>query len=299
MEDRELYIISNSIIGVCWVSLVLYLLLIIIFFKGKQKFSMTNHIHFQLCLSNLAYNVSFLLPNNENGIGCKIQAMMNTFSEITSVSIVSSIVWLAQLNFSNKSESKSKETKTIIVTIIICWIIPILIGICSVFFGSMTTYSNFCWIQGNYVVISYIAIRGIYFFIFYFCSWRLVHYLKNEKSNLGIAYQIKDYIGRVRSYVIVVSMTFVIYVLYSITDIFDMLKSDFFENFWFWLIIGILDTVIHPIYTIVFIFDIKSRKNFCSLLFKKRTEDNNTTNIINVDENDTLTSSLVTINSDY
>ena len=299
MQDSELNIISNSIIVVCWVSLVPYILFLIIFIKGKQKFSLTNHIHLQLCLSNLAYNVSYLLPNKKNQTVCKVQAMINTFSEITSVSIASSIVWIAQSNFTNKNESQRKEIKTILFSIFICWVIPIVIGICSVFFGSMTTYSNFCWVQGNAVVISYIIIRAIYFFIFYFCSWRLVHYLNKEKTNLGIAYKIKEYIGRVRTYVIVVSMTFVIYALYAISDIFDILELNYFDNFWFWMIIGILDTIIHPIYTIVFIFDIKSKNNFCALLFWKRKEDNHIMDLVNVEENDTLNSSLVTISSDY
>ena len=94
-------------------------------------------------------------------------------------------------------------------------------------------------------------------------------------------------------------MTFVIYALYAISDIFDILELNYFDNFWFWMIIGTLDTIIHPIYTIVFIFDIKSKNNFCALLFWKRKEDNHIMDLVNVEENDTLNSSLVTISSDY
>ena len=65
------------------------------------------------------------------------------------------------------------------------------------------------------------------------------------------------------------------------------------------MIIGTLDTIIHPIYTIVFIFDIKSKNNFCALLFWKRKEDNHIMDLVNAEENDTLNSSLVTISSDY
>ena len=156
-EITALFVRLTSSIG-----LLPYIAYIIVFLFHKDEYTLSFLVKFQLCMSCLVYSGSYLFPKTEvDSFFCKIQALLNTFSDLSVLAIATSIVFVAQIGFSRPIELESKKRLYFILSLIFCWIVPISVSIFSILYGGTTNSSDFCWIAQWKAIFIFIGIRDI------------------------------------------------------------------------------------------------------------------------------------------
>lgn len=73
--------------------------------------------------------------------------MLNTFGELSKLTIATTILLLAQLNFIKTNELEQKKKMYFGISILISGVLPITIGIISVLSGDVNDYSSFCGLK--------------------------------------------------------------------------------------------------------------------------------------------------------
>ena len=129
-EITALFVRLTSSIG-----LLPYIAYIIVFLFHKDEYTLSFLVKFQLCMSCLVYSGSYLFPKTEvDSFFCKIQALLNTFSDLSVLATATSIVFVAQIGFSRPIELESKKRLYFILSLIFCWIVPISVSIFSILY---------------------------------------------------------------------------------------------------------------------------------------------------------------------
>lgn len=268
---------------ICSVSIVPYLSYILYLIITNSKFNLSTFFHFQLCLSCFLYNFSFFIPFVKmNSTLCKFQSFLNVFSDLSGMSISTIIVLFAQMNFVALEDLKYKRRVYIILSFIFCWIIPILLGVLSFFFSSTNNYSPFCWLNDKIIIIVFFTIRFIHYTVFYICVSRLKHKLNLIKDKLNNEF-VKYYEKMIRKYIIVITITFIIFIMHSSMDLITFLSILFIQegihfNNYIWLIVGSLHCLSYPIIVIGFNFNKQViRELMCKKNDKNRSDYQNIT----------------------
>ena len=286
-DSEQLNRIQGIIIrSVAGVSLIPYICSFIFFFGSNKKFDINTIINCQLCLSNLIYTSSYLLPKFKEGtIGCKIQVMLNSFSELTNISVAIAIVLLARLNFVSSVDFEKKQKKYFVLSIVICWIIPIIIAIITIFYGKSVDYSEFCWYQAQAMIFVYFFIRGFYFMSYYVCAVKLWDRFAIYSKTLTNKNLFLNYMSKFTRYSWGVTLMFCVYFLYSLSD-----TLSFFEHpvIWLWFSSSILDIISHPVFLVIFIFDKNNWEEFKKIITCSQDPPHSARYEMNSDENNSI-----------
>lgn len=259
-NDFEIDLNRTVTIIICGLSMIPYLLYIVYLIITKSKYTLSTFFHFQLCLSCFIYNISFFIPLvKTNPSLCKLQSILNVFSDLSGMSISTVIVLLAQMNFVNSSDLNQKRRIYLILSFIFCWLIPILLGILSLFYSGTNDYSAFCWLNNKIIISVFFSIRLIHYIVFYICVNRLRRKLNLIKDKLNNEF-VRYYVNIIRKYIIVITTTFIIFIMHSSMDLITFLSTLFITegihiNNYIWLVVGSLHCLTYPIVVIVFDFN--------------------------------------------
>ena len=89
------------------ISLLFYLFTFIIIYKRKQ--SLFRYIGIQLLLTSVIQSVAYLLPSKDNEFFCKMQTGLDIIGDIIKITVATSIVLFAQLNFLEQEKAERKK----------------------------------------------------------------------------------------------------------------------------------------------------------------------------------------------
>ena len=144
MEDSEIYALVVRVISSC--NLVIYIAAFILIGREKNKKNLSSLINLQLAITCFIHSISYLLPPTKPFF-CPFQSMLNTFGELSKLTIATTILLLAQLNFIKTNELEQKKKMYFGISILISGVLPITIGIISVLSGDVNDYSSFCGLK--------------------------------------------------------------------------------------------------------------------------------------------------------
>ena len=128
MEDYEIYALVVRVISSC--NLVIYIAAFILIGREKNKKNLSSLINLQLAITCFIHSISYLLPPTKPFF-CPFQSMLNTFGELSKLTIATTILLLAQLNFIKTNELEQKKKMYFGISILISGVLPITIGIIS------------------------------------------------------------------------------------------------------------------------------------------------------------------------
>lgn len=165
MEVSLVFALSIRIIS--GLSIIFNIFALLVFCKEKKKTSLSNIMSLQLNIVCFITSFSYLIvPGKSEGL-CVIQTVLNTFGEISRLTIVTTILFLAQLNFISSKNVENKKKQYLIASGIISWFFPILTGVLSTITGKPSNYSDFCWIRSD-IVISYFYSHKVHMCLYIF-----------------------------------------------------------------------------------------------------------------------------------
>ena len=127
------------------ISFIPYLSFLIVCFFGKTKENFLLFISLQLCISSMMHSASYLFPSMSDSVTipsklCLFQALLNSLSDLSSISTATANVFIAYLNLTNPKILKSKKKIYFLLTCICCWFIPFLL--CIVIFVNEDVHSG-------------------------------------------------------------------------------------------------------------------------------------------------------------
>ena len=268
-EITALFVRLTSSIG-----LLPYIAYIIVFLFHKDEYTLSFLVKFQLCMSCLVYSGSYLFPKIEvDSFFCKIQALLNTFSDLSVLAIATSIVFVAQIGFSRPIELESKKRLYFILSLIFCWIVPISVSIFSILYGGTTNSSEFCWIAQWKAIFIFIGIRSVFYIIYYIIAINLLITVNNLIARVSKEHALIDYKALIQKNIFIVSILCVVFVIYVILDVLMFYEISLPGEFYIWLVTGILDCLSRPCFVLLFSFDKGSRDELIRILTCKKEEE--------------------------
>ena len=225
-------------------------------------------------MSCLVYSGSYLFPKTEvDSFFCKIQALLNTFSDLSVLAIATSIVFVAQIGFSGSIELESKKRLYFILSLIFCWIVPISVSIFSILYGGTTNSSDFCWIAQWKAIFIFIGIRSVFYIIYYIIAINLLITVNNLVARVSKEQALIDYKALIQKNIFIVSILFVVFVIYVILDVLMFYEISLPGEFYIWLVTGILDCLSRPCFVLLFSFDKGNRDELIRILTCKKEEE--------------------------
>lgn len=252
MNDTEITALFVRLISS--IGLLPYIAYIIVFIFNKDSYTLTPIVKFQLCISCFIYSGSYLFPKiEEDSFFCKFQAVLDTFSDLSILAIATSIVFIAQIGFSLELESKKKIF--FILSLLLCWILPVSVSIFSIFYGGTTNSSDFCWIAEWKAIFIFIGIRSVFYAIYYIIAFNLLFTVNHLVERVSKEQALIDYKTLIKKNIMIVSILFVVFAIYIILDVLMYYQISLPGEFYIWLITGILDCLSRPCFVLLFSFD--------------------------------------------
>ena len=93
-------------------SIIFNIFALLVFCKEKIKTTLSNIMSFQLNIVCFITSFSYLIvPGNNYGL-CITQTVLNTFGELSRLTVVTTILFLAQLNFISSKNAENKKSNT-------------------------------------------------------------------------------------------------------------------------------------------------------------------------------------------
>ena len=265
------FIFSLIIRIISGLSLIFNILALIVFCQEENKTTLSNIMSLQLNIVSFMTPLSYLIVVNTNNGLCITQTVLSTFGELSRLTVVTTILFLAQLNFITPNNAENKKTKYLIISGIVSWIFPITIGVLSVIYVDNTPFSDFCWISSDVVINIFYGIRFTCITIFFVLAIILVRNVKKYYSELAKGEQYDAFIRRIKIYTSVIIYNSLIYLLYIILDLLSSGKS----NEIFYILYGITDIlfcIISPLFIIAFLFNQFKWKDLKNLLICAKQE---------------------------
>ena len=259
-------------------SIALYIVLLsLLCFKLKLQF-MSKAFNIQFLLSNLIYSFSTVLPDvSTNTFLCKGQSMLTVFSELTTIGIGTSIVIIGQLSLAPNNKLNEMKGKIFTVSFIQSWLIPIIFGFVAFAFTEVKadqakTDSKLCWITDDYCTMVFIALRMVYFIVFFYYLYKMLKELKKLKINLNLGDLYNEYLSSIKKCALGMTMLLIIFLSYSTANLIRIFSIDkALINHWVFLTIVIGDAFVHPIVVFLFIIN-KEKLNQIKTLCHKNKE---------------------------
>lgn len=157
------------------------------FFIKKKNFQDT--VALQLSISCIIHSASFLFPllynpiNKDEDMDCALQAVFITTFDLISLSLTTSISFLAYKSFTEdeNNELPDKNTGKKILSMWICWILPLVFGVLCFFYGNNHSGTTLvCFPRNKAIIILFLVIS----FIFFCCNMVSVFLLMKEVGDI-------------------------------------------------------------------------------------------------------------------
>lgn len=162
----------------------------------------------------------------------------------------------------------------LIISGIVCWILPLSLGIVGWMYSSRNIYSDFCWLNNGYAILGYFMIRGIDLSIFYIGAVTILSRLKVLKGKI-IKSVIEKHTNIIKYYMKINIFMVIVFVAYSILDFANAIKPGLVPNIWF-LICGPFHCLCFPALVIGFNFNKEKIHHLINaLLCRKDSGDSN------------------------
>lgn len=247
----------NVIIGyfvkiVNGLSIPFYFLTFVIIYKKNQ--SLFRYISLELVLTSLIQSVAFLLPSKNSDFFCKMQTALDIIGDISKITVATSIVLFAQLNFMEQEKAEKRKKIYILCSIIFSWVIPIVITLLFWFFGKAVPYSEFCWISDESWIFLYITSINRYAYIVIFIILFIV-IIKSFKE-LCDQYEgveiYESFKSKMNKYAIILGIYIFVLIVYFALDLW---KSESIVSVILYAMCDINNGLMSLIYVIVFLYD--------------------------------------------
>ena len=247
----------NVIIGyfvkiVNGLSIPFYFLTFVIIYKKNQ--SLFRYISLQLVITSLIQSVAFLLPSKDNDFFCKMQTALDIIGDISKITVATSVVLFAQLNFMEQEKAEKRKKIYILCSIIFSWVIPIVITLLFWFFGKAVSYSEFCWISDESWIFLYITSINRYAYIVIFIILFIV-IIKSFKE-LCDQYEgveiYESFKSKMNKYAIILGIYIFVLIVYFALDLW---KSESIVSVILYAMCDINNGLMSLIYVIVFLYD--------------------------------------------
>lgn len=238
---------------ICGISFIVYIIAFVVVIKMGSKIGLSQLVYLQLIITCMIHSFSYLLPYDNEAL-CLTQAMLNTFGDLSKLTMATEVVFLAQLNFVNSTQLEAKKKRFLIIGGIVAWALPFIIGILSVVKGGTNSYSHFCWINHQTVIFIFIGIRIVCLITYYLITFKLVKQVNTVYSKLkGDEYYIL-FVNRIKKYSILMAFITIVFVIYGSLDILHYTVGYSIHHH-FWDCIGVINCLSSPTFIIVFVFD--------------------------------------------
>ena len=251
------------------ISLPFYFLSFIIIYKKNQ--SLFRYISLQLVITSLIQSVAFLLPSKDNDFFCKMQTALDIIGDISKITVATSVVLFAQLNFMEQEKAEKRKTIYIVGSIIFSWVIPITITILFLIFGKAVNYSEFCWISNDSYIFLYATSINRYAYIVIF----IILFIMIIKSFKELCNQYEDieiytsFKSKMNKYAIILGIYIFVLIVYFALDLWN---SDLFIYELLYALCDINNGLMSPIYVLVFLYDKATFILLKNILFCKQVD---------------------------
>ena len=234
------------------ISLPFYLFTFIIIYKRKQ--SLFRYIGIQLLLTFVIQSVAYLLPSKDNEFFCKMQTGLDIIGDISKITVATSIVLFAQLNFFEQEKAERRKKYYILFSIIFSWVIPIVITLLFLFFGKAGHYSEFCWISIESKIFLYVTLINKYVYIVIFIILFIV-IIRSFKQFCNKYEEIdfyNNFKSKMNKYAVLLSIYIFVLILYFMLELWQ--SNSLFSQI-LYPMSDINNGLMSPIYVIVFLYD--------------------------------------------
>ena len=234
------------------ISLPFYFLTFIIIYKKNQ--SLFRYISLQLVITSLIQSVAFLLPSKDNDFFCKMQTALDIIGDISKITVATSVVLFAQLNFMEQEKAEKRKTIYIVGSIIFSWVIPITITILFLIFGKAVNYSEFCWISNDSYIFLYATSinRYAYIVIFIILFIMIIKSFKELCDQYEGVEIYESFKSKMNKYAIILGIYIFVLIVYFALDLW---KSDSIVSVILYAMCDINNGLMSLIYVIVFLYD--------------------------------------------
>ena len=236
-------------------SLPLYFITFIIICKRSQ--SLFRYIGIQLVITSLIQSVAYLLPSKHNDFFCKMQTALDIIGDISKITVATSIVLFAQLNFMEQDKAEIRKKYYIMFSIIFSWVIPVGITLMFLFFGKAEHYSEFCWISDDNLLFLYLTSinRYAYIVIFIILFIVIIRSFKEICNQYEEPDMYNSFKSKMNKYAIILGIYIFVLIVYFALDLW---QSDSIVCDILYAMCDINNGLMSPIYVIVFLYDKES-----------------------------------------
>ena len=274
ISEKEVTL-SNAIYRiVASISFIPYIFIILLFIFTTSKIKYFSYLKINLLIACIMHDISYLFPamsqtaSASNSLLCLIQSLLNSLSDLASISIALSIVIFTYITFTKTNYIDKHGTVFICLTFFHCWIIPLALCVCIFYFGDVKSNgSTFCWVSNEIVLFCYFGIIIVYYIIFYSCLYVIL-----KKSSQQSKKIIRHLISL---FSIVPSLTFTIMSInFSLSILFKFASIPGQIHFILILIAQIGEMLSCPLYVLVYSLDRTLLKEFYCKICHKKVQDN-------------------------
>lgn len=185
----------TKIVGFC--SFVPCLAIFITYFFVKKK-TFQDGVAFQLSIACMIHSISFLFPliydpiDTKEDADCRFQGTLMTTFDLTSLSLTTSISYLAYRSFTEAIESERGEKLKKIISFGVGWILPIIFGIFCISLGDNHSGINLiCFPRNMAIMIIFLIISIVFFVGNMICVILLTVAVKRDLDKIGHKQKIK------------------------------------------------------------------------------------------------------------
>lgn len=272
---NEIRNVSGIIVmAISFLAIPLYIFLYISLFKARKSvFTLINFMFLFTCsLQSVSYLFSigihngFIItfPNEKSSkenwtiscYFCKLQGSINIFGEISKVVLATGFALIAFLTFFNPSKIERNKKWYFIGILIVCEVLPFIYATITLMYGDAEAIPFFCFYPDHDFLLATAIIRYIVVFLFYVITISfIIIFAKTFKGQSDEDFY-KHFKKKMISYHIVMLLTLLLFVAYSIVD------SNFSYSNIIYAITDVWDGILTPLYAIVFLFDERKREEF-------------------------------------
>ena len=274
ISEKEVTLYNAIYRIVSSISFIPYIFVILLFIFTTSKIKYFLYLKINLLIACIMHDVSYLFPamsataSASNSLLCLIQGLLNSLSDLASISIALSIVVFTYITFMKPNYIDKHGTIFICITFFHCWIIPLTFCAIIFYFGDVKSGGgSFCWVSNIIVSFCYFGIIIVYYIIFYSCLYVIVK--KSSQQTKNIIWHL------ISLYSIVPSLTFTIMSMnFSLSILFTFARIPEQIYFFIILIAQIGEMLSCPLYVLVYSLDKTLLKEFYMKICKKKIENN-------------------------
>lgn len=251
-------------------SIFVYSGYLIIFIKDESKVKIKQLSCLQMMISCFINTISFFfIANTTKHLVCQINSFFNIISNYSNIGIASMIVIILYQKYINPSYLVVKRFKLLVVIGILCWLLPMIIGIISIIFGKVKNKYGICKVSDpitDNILNSISLLLYIWFFACVFTLTCKIRIYFKEFDAHEFCFSFEKKMVRFSLIVTIQFLIFIFSILLSLKILFPKNSVSIIS-----FIITAIQSTLPPIFTIVFCYERASFKNLIAFLKCKNT----------------------------